>query len=196
MGTRLRRTAREAGYTDRCVASWRAYAARACEGDGPTRVEVLEGCFFQSSVRLLLEHEHGIDEPLRYLRGTEEALAPLRPLLVHLEHDDPRAFLEEHLEARKGDEIVARIAAYTETTACARRHGWTGRSGMMAFYAHYARVCAELVAATTIPTLHVDATRSEWPDVARRVAGWLMARGVGAGGRAGTRAAHAPPAYD
>jgi hypothetical protein len=174
----LRRTARDPGYADRCVAAWRRYADDVCAAARPGAIAVLEGCFFQSTVRFLLEHLHGAGEPQRYLRASEVALAPLAPVLVYLAQPRAETHLAQRLDARKEPGVVARIAAYTETTPCARQHGWTGRSGMTAFYLHYDRTCRDLVARTVLPTLLIDAGRADRPAVQRRVARWLEARGI------------------
>ena len=58
------KTPREPGYVDRCVSRWRAFADAVVD-DPASPVQVLEGCFFQSTVRFLLEHDHPDGEPER-----------------------------------------------------------------------------------------------------------------------------------
>jgi hypothetical protein len=115
IGRRLRRTGSAPGYGQRCTFAWELFTARILH-DADAPVSVLEGCWFQSSVRFLLEYDREEREAVRYTNASERAVAPLHPLFIHLVHREPRRYLEEQLEHRKGDDIVGRIAACTETT--------------------------------------------------------------------------------
>lgn len=114
------RFCRESDFASRCVARWQAFAT-ACESARESPVHIFDACFFQNTARFLLEHEHAEGEPARYLKKTEQAIDGLAPRLVYLEQRDPRAFLEAQTVSRKGREIVGKVAAYTETTAYAKR---------------------------------------------------------------------------
>jgi hypothetical protein len=151
-----KRTCREPGFADRCVERWRHFADSLQESR--SGVWIIEACLFQNTVRFLLEHEHGAEACRRYAEGTGETLARLQPQLVYLTQPDTERFLSQSFSARKGDDIVTKVAAYTETTACARRHDWRGLPGTIAFYAHYREVCDGLLGALGIPTLEVDSS--------------------------------------
>jgi hypothetical protein len=166
------RTSREPGYADRCIARWRDFASAVRRSRKP-QVHVLEGCFFQSTVRPMLEHEHPLSETHHYTTETVRAIATLSPRFVYLRAPDARQFLEAHVVSRKGVDIVSKIAAYTETTACARKHDWVGLPGMIEFYARYREVCDALLADTALPTLEIDTSNGDWDRVRQRIASWL-----------------------
>ena len=166
------RTSREPGYADRCIARWRDFA-RAVRQSPKPQIHVLEGCLFQSTVRPMLEHEHPLSETRHYTIETIRAIATLSPRFVYLRASDARQFLETHVVPRKGVDIVSKIAAYTETTACARKHDWAGLPGMIEFYAHYRDVCDALLADAALPTLEIDTSNGDWDGVRQRIASWL-----------------------
>ena len=162
----LRRTCRQPGYALRCAESWSQYADACRHRDGD-EVDILEACLFQGTVRLMLEYEVAPDEIRAYVDRTLGALDVLRPVLILLRQADARGFFETKLVARKGVEIVDKIAAHTETTPLARRHGWTGRAGMARCYAHYRDVCDGLLADAELPTHVLDSGGEDWPAIQR-----------------------------
>lgn len=168
----LMRTSRVPGYGDRCVDRWREFAAKAMNSPSPA-VHILEGCLFQSTVRFLLEHDHPEPERERYFSATEAALEKLQPRTVYLYQPDARTFMQEQHAARKGDGVIAKIAAYTETTAIAKRHDWRGISGMIEFYLHYRDVCDDLIAGSRFDVLRLDTSGENWDAVRSDLANWL-----------------------
>jgi len=168
----LMKTRRVPGYGDRCVDRWRAFASRTMNDPSPT-VHILEGCLFQSTVRFLLEHDHPEHEPERYFSATQDALEKLQPRIVYLRQPDARTFMREQHAARKGDDVISKIAAYTETTAIAKRHDWKGISGMIEFYLHYRDVCDRLIEGSRFDVLRLDTSGDDWGAVHSDLASWL-----------------------
>src|SRR5690606_27059343 len=70
-----------------------------------------------------------------------DAIAPLRPRLVHLGSSAPRGFLRDRGGRARGPTWVERVAAYVAETPLARARGWQGRDGMLAFWSHYDALC-------------------------------------------------------
>ena len=163
---------REPDYAQRCVERWARFADQLV-ADGSHSIWILEACLFQSTLRFLLEHEHGEAACERYVDGTREALAPLAPKLLYLFQADPRGFLERDFEPRKGKDWARRIADYTETTACARRHGWRGRTAMIEFYLYYRVACDRLAPRLEFPTLEVDTRACDRDESRVRIGAWL-----------------------
>lgn len=165
------RHCREPGYAQRCIDRWSRFAESLLESKQGC-VWILEACLFQNTVRFLLEHEHAEGESERYADATGATLARLKPQLVYLTQPRTREFLERNFVTRKGQDIVTKIAAYTETTACARSRGWHGLSGTIEFYAYYRSVCDRLVPRLGMPVLEVD-TSISWGAVRRSLTEWL-----------------------
>jgi hypothetical protein len=165
-------TARAAGYADRCIARWREFAAGVL-AESDDRVRVVEGCFFQSTVRFLLEHQHPDGEPERYMAESEQALSPLAPRLLYLVHRDVKSYLQQQIIERIGGDTVSKIATYTETTAWARQHGAVGTEALVAFYQHYRGVCDRLVDASSIARLVEDTSDGNWSTLHTNVGAWL-----------------------
>jgi hypothetical protein len=163
-------TARTAGYADRCVARWCDFVADAMEDES---VRVVEGCFFQSAVRFLLEHRHADGEPERYMADSERVLAPLAPRLLYLVQRDVDRYLREQIIERKGAETISRIAAYTGTTAWARQRRVNGMNALVEFYQHYRRVCDGLLDESRIPRLVEDTSDGDWSTLRNHVKAWL-----------------------
>ncbi len=163
-------TARSAGYVDRCIARWRDFVTDAMEDEG---VRVVEGCFFQSAVRFLLEHQHAGGEPERYMAESERVLAPLAPRLLYLIQRNVGGYLREQIIERKGAETIARIAAYTGTTAWARQHRVDGMDALVEFYQYYRRVCDGLLDESRMPRLVEDTSEGDWSTLHTHVKAWL-----------------------
>lgn len=168
----LMATARTAGYVDRCVARWRDFVGDVL-ADPDEGVRVVEGCFFQSAVRFLLEHRHPDGESERYMAESERVLAPLAPRLLYLVHGDVDRYLQEQIVERKGAEIISRIATYTETTAWARQRGVGGMDALVQFYSHYRRVCDGLVDGSSMTRLVEDTSDGDWSTLHTHVETWL-----------------------
>ena len=168
----LMKTSRVPGYGDRCVDRWRDFASRALNSPSPA-VHILEGCLFQSTVRFLLEHDHPEYEPDRYFSATQDALEQLQPRIVYLRQADARTFMREQHGERKGDDVIAKIAGYTETTAIAKRHDWKGISGMIEVYLHYRGVCDRLIESSRYDVIHIDTSGDDWASVRADLANWL-----------------------
>ncbi len=165
-------TSRDAGYVDRCVAHLRAFVADVLAGQADT-VQVVEGSFFQSTVRFLLEHQHPDGEPQRYMAESERVLSPLTPQLLYLVHRDVAHYLREQIVARKGADIISRIAAYSETTPWARERDLTGLTALVELYVHYRQLCDELVNAASMPCLIEDTSEGDWAKLHANVGSWL-----------------------
>jgi hypothetical protein len=163
-------TARSAGYVDRCVARWRDFVGDAVTDES---VRVVEGCFFQSAVRFLLEHRHPDGEPERYMVESEQALAPLAPRLVYLVQRDAGRYLREQVIERKGANTISRIATYTGTTAWARRRGVEGMDALVEFYQHYRLVCDGLLRGSCMPRLVEDTSDGDWSTLHTHLGAWL-----------------------
>lgn len=165
-------TARSRGYADRCVARWREFVGEVL-ADPDESVRVVEGCFFQSAVRFLLEHQHPDGESERYMAESEQALLPLAPHLLYLVHRDIARYLREEIIERKGADTLSKIAIYTETTSWARQRGVEGIDALVAFYQRYRRVCDGLVNASFMPRLVEDTSDGDWSRLHTHVGAWL-----------------------
>ena len=163
-------TARSAGYVDRCVARWRDFVGDAITDES---VRVVEGCFFQSAVRFLLEHRHPDGEPERYMVESEQVLAPLAPRFVYLVQRDAGRYLREQVIERKGANTISRIATYTGTTAWARQRGVEGMDALVEFYQHYRHVCDGLVRGSCMPRLVEDTSDGDWSTLHTHLGAWL-----------------------
>ncbi len=168
------RTARQRGYAERCIARWEAFSTRAQVSEAP-EVFILEGCFFQSTVRFLIEYERSDDEIDSYLPAVERCLAPLSPCLVYLTQPDAVLYLQQELIRRKGEEIVSRIAAYSSTTPYAVTRSLQGMSALVSLYAAYRGTCDRLVRRSRMPVLEMDAVRCSEAAVRDQVAPWVSA---------------------
>jgi hypothetical protein len=163
---------REPGYAQRCVGRWSRFVDSVAESDTPS-VWIVEACLFQNTVRFLLEHEHSNGAAERYADETGAALTKLSPQIVYLTQPGTREFLERSFVARKGEDIVTKIATYTETTACARSRKWQGLHGTIAFYAHYRSVCDRLLPRLRMPVLELDSSDGNLAASRRTLRAWL-----------------------
>ena len=168
------RTARHRGYAERCIARWEAFASLVQARESPD-VFILEGCFFQSTIRFLVEYEQPKDEIDTYLPAVERWLAPLSPHLVYLTQPDAVLYLQRELICRKGEEIVSKIAAYSSTTPYAVTRGLQGLSALVSLYASYRETCDGLVRRSRMPVLELDAVRCSEAAVRDQVAPWVAA---------------------
>lgn len=107
-----------------------------------------------------------------------DAIAPLRPRLVHLGSSAPRGFLRDRGGRARGPTWVERVAAYVAETPLARARGWQGRDGMLAFWSHYDALCAEALAALSLPILRLPIGDDHWPSGVHRVLDWLLDDGA------------------
>jgi len=117
--------------------------------------------------------DHPEHEPERYFSATQDALEKLQPSIVYLRQPDARTFMREQHAARKGDDVIAKIAAYTETTAIAKRHDWKGISGMIEFYLQYRDVCDRLIEGSRFDVLRLDTSGDDLDAVRSDLASWL-----------------------
>jgi hypothetical protein len=151
----LRRTASQAGYGDRCSQRWRAFVSRLKTCTEP-HAHVLEGCYFQSTVRFLLEHDRPKQESRTYLIESERSLATSHACLIYLTQPVVGDYLENILPYRKGVEVVRRIASYAESTPFARSRGLRGMQALLSLYSGYRGLCDSLVRSSILPRLEID----------------------------------------
>lgn len=166
------RTASASGYGDRCIARWAEFS-NAVQRLEPRKTIILDACLFQSTVRFLVEYEHGADEIDRYLPTVEGFLAPLYPIVIYLTQTDATEYLETQLVRRKGFETVSRIASYSESTPYSVARGLEGFAALKSLYAHYRVVCDSMVRNSKLPVLDIDTMRLSESDVREQVIRWL-----------------------
>ena len=169
-GKPLRQSASRPDFADRCIESWTNFATN----QNSESITVLEGCFFQNTVRFLIEHEHPDSHLQRYFNSSEAVLAELAPLHIYLSHPNKRDYLRTHLARRKGRETVARIARYTESTPWAVRRSFEGTDALLALYSAYGARCDQLIAGSVYPTLFLDPIQHSQPAVLQRAKRWLL----------------------
>ena len=169
-GKALRQSASQPGFADRCIKSWSNFAANQNVG----AVTILEGCFFQSTVRFLMEYEHSDADLRRYFDTSEAVLPKLAPLHIYLSHSDKVGYLRTHLARRKGRDTVAKIARYTESTPWACRRGLEGMDALLALYSAYGTRCDQLISRSVFPSLVLDPLYYDQRAVSGRVKNWLL----------------------
>lgn len=155
----LRRTAGEAGFAERCLSHWRAFARRARSS---AEILVLEGAAFQSTIRFMLEQGRERTEILRYVEAFDATVAELAPRAVYLEVEDARAFLADFVYPTRGAAWVDKVAAHLAATPCCRARGWSGPAGMLDFWCLYRDLCDEAVARLSCPVLRLPAGPGRW----------------------------------
>jgi hypothetical protein len=168
----IRQRAKHPGYGKLCARQWSRFAAE-IESHPHISLHTLEGCFFQSTVRFLLEQDRPFDEALSYLRETERSLIQVGTRLIYLTQPAPGRYLRESLTYRKGADIVDRIARYTESTPFAKSRGVQGMTALIALYSEYRTYCDELVLASQLPRLEIDAIAHNAREVAELACTWL-----------------------
>lgn len=150
-----RQTASIPGYARRCAGQWRSFIDSIL-AHHPFGTYILEGCFFQSTVRFLLEYEHPAGEADAYLAETEAALGAVSACLIHLTQPDPDAYLRNDFLRRKGSSIVERIAFHTESTPYAQTRGISGLEALVRLYSEYALLCRRLLIQSNLPRIEIN----------------------------------------
>ena len=162
IGIDMRQTASKANYASRCVQGWRDFVnSNAHEG----KTYVLEGCFFQSTIRYLLEHQHPHQEIDDYIAGFLSAVENTDVSLIYLRQEISGRILLNQMIDRKGLDIVNKIANYTENTPYAQARKLRGQEAVASLYTDYRQLCDKLVGQLNIPTLVVDAFHSSHQQV-------------------------------
>ena len=164
------KTAAKDGFATRCATAVARFAARLAADPRP-RAVLAEGCFFQSTVRLLVEYDRA-EEAETYLAEAEDGLRAIDARLVVLRPADTERFLLEEAPRRKDIETLSRITAYSETTPFSRARGWRGSVAWTELYLTYAELCAKLVSRSRLPSLVIDPVASSEEAVAEQVEQW------------------------
>lgn len=164
------KTAAQEGFAARCAADVARFAARLAADSRP-RAVLAEGCFFQSTVRLLVEYDRA-EEAETYLAAAEAGLSAIDARLVYLRPPDPERFLLEEVPRRKDIGTLSRITAYTETTPFSRARGRRGSVAWIELYQTYAELCAALASRSRLPCLEIDPVTSSIDAAAQQVEHW------------------------
>lgn len=159
---------REPDFGARCAASVARFAAAI----PPGAIEILEGTAFQSTARFLWAEDRE-DEIPAYLVGLARALAPVAPAFLHLRPADRAAWLRDFVLPRRGPEWEAKLVAYVERTARAKRCGWSGREGFVAFWSAYGEACDAWCEALPFPRTELAPDPDRWPAHDAAVREWL-----------------------
>jgi hypothetical protein len=96
----IRQRAKHPGYGKLCARQWSRFAA-VIESHPHISLHILERCFFQSTVRFLLEQDRPFEEALSYLREAERSLTKVGTRLIYLTQPAPGRYLRESLAYRK-----------------------------------------------------------------------------------------------
>jgi hypothetical protein len=153
------------GYMAEMRERWTAYVDQVELSD---EVRIVEACFFNNLIELLLAHD--VDRPriVQYGDELQALIEPLNPTLVYLVQEDVDRALERNFKVRgKGfRNYVIRIAT---DTPLARRRGWEGYEGMVMFWREFVAVTDELFQRYHIRKLKIDNSAGNWDDYNRQV---------------------------
>ena len=172
MDRALRRSAAVPGYGRRCVEKWQAFISSIRE-HSHFETFILEGCFFQSTVRFLLEYEHPESEYEFYVVESDAALVHCSTYLIYFTQPDPLTYLQKEIYFRKEPAILSKIIAYTASTPYARSRNLQGPAGLQELYTDYRFLCDRLLGMTHFPILEIDTVQHGLPDVQHRIRQWL-----------------------
>jgi hypothetical protein len=94
----------------------------------------------------------------------------------------PRSLCKQHRQAD-----FAELCSYVAGTPVAQRRGWSGESGMVAFWTEYAALCADLSDELKWPITVLELPSPDWRAAERRLEEAVGERFASAGARAGSR---------
>jgi hypothetical protein len=165
----VRREAYSLTFSDLCVARWHEFVSRA-----ESTVHTLEGVAFQSTVRFMYAAHRTTSEIQAYVDRFVEVTAPAAPLFVFLRPRDLAMYLSEFVCSVRGPAWVEKVSSYVASTPIARRHGWTGKDGLIAFWSGYGELCAELVAAIPFRTLQLAVEEGQHEAACLQAQKWVV----------------------
>jgi thymidylate kinase len=150
------------------LAQWRRFAELVQHRNGVT---ILDGCFFGNLTWSLFPLDVPEDGIHAYLEEVERILGPCRPCLVQLYQGDVAGALAK---------VCARRGAWGERfmrdgadTLYARRRGWRGAAGTVAYWAAYRRFTDAAFARVGFPKLALENGAGDWPRYHRQVLQFL-----------------------
>jgi hypothetical protein len=150
------------------LARWRRFAELAESRDGVT---IVDSCFFGYLTRSLFPLEVPEGEIDAYLAAVERLLGPCQPRLINLYQDDVAGALAT---------VCARRGAWGERfmrdgadNAYAKRRGWRGAAGTVAYWTAYRRFTDAAFARVGFPKLALENGAGDWPRYHRQVREFL-----------------------
>jgi hypothetical protein len=111
---------------------------------------------------------------------------PLSPWLVYLQPLDAATHTRDFVIPTRGPEWTRKLCSYVAGTPVAQRRGWSGESGMAAFWAEYAALCADLIDEMKWPVTGLELPSPDWRAAERRLEEAVGERFASAGARAGS----------
>jgi thymidylate kinase len=153
---------------------WAAYVAQV-ESSGA--VSVVESCFFNDVVEVLLAYD--VDRPriLQYADELQALIQPLNPTLVYLVQQDVARALERSFKDR-GTGFRDYVIGYAADTPLAKRRGWEGYEGMVLFWQEFVALTDEIFAKYSIRRVKIDNSAGNWDDCDRQVLEFLSIQRV------------------
>ncbi len=152
-------------FVEESLRRWEALVAAALESGV---VYVVESYPHQSGARVLLQMDASEAVIREHAARVEEAIAPLRPVLVYLDRRDSVADLRA-TAAQRGPAWAAYLEELVGHCPYAERRGLTGMDAVDAVIGEYKALLDSLVEASRLPTLVLHDCAGRWDACYRRV---------------------------
>ncbi len=159
------------GFASRCLQNWRAFAERS----QPTRgLCILEGSAFQSTVRFLMEQEHG--DARGYIANFEHVVKTISPVLVYLRPSDATSH-SHRIAIHRGENWSSKVSRYLQKTPYAIERTLQGMEGMHQFWSDYAELCDGLYEQMSMPKIFIPVAPPELGSAFQRSVDFLERTG-------------------
>jgi len=132
------------------------------------QVMVVEACFFNNLIELLLAQNLDWPTILDYGDQLQALIEPLSPALIYLVPQDVEKALQRSFQDR-GQEFMDYVIRYATDTPLARRRGWQGYLGMVRFWQEFVALTDELFQRYPLRKLRIDNSAGKWSDYNRQV---------------------------
>jgi deoxyadenosine/deoxycytidine kinase len=147
------------------VATWRGFSKQAAFSE---RTTIIEGNFFQSTPRLLLQQNL---EPTRiqaYIQQVEGFISDLDPVLMYLHPLDIGFVIEEICVQRGAEWRRYFVQAVTENRYGQHKH-LTGMEGAIAFMQTYQNLCDNMFKSLAMKKVKIDFQTPDWERIYQEI---------------------------
>jgi thymidylate kinase len=170
-GAKLFARDRPEAYTAESLRRWRSFTQTAAQDD---TVRVVESYPYQNAVRVLLQMDADIALLRTYTAAVEQAMHPLRPVLIFFAQHDAVAALRA-IAQHRGTEWTAYVVELIADSPYARRRSLRGIDAAETLILAYKDLVDELRRVSRIPALVLGDCGGQWEVCHRRILEFLEA---------------------
>ncbi len=145
-------------YMAKIRVNWVAFVDQV---ESTARVCVVEACFFNNLLEMLLAHNVERSQILQFAAELQAFSEPLNPTLVYLVQEDVEQALVRNFE-RRGPGFSNFVIELAISTPLAKDRGWEGYAGMLLYWQEFVALTDELFERFPNRKLKIDNPAGDW----------------------------------